>query len=359
MTTNKKKTIIAIVATAAVGIAGISAYFWMKNAVYETTDNAQLDGNIESIRSSVTAYVSDIRFKDNQQVHAGDTLIILNTTMLKAKVQEAQAALDNAMANVNISDFKSLASVENAKASDEAAKAQQQNIVAAKANLDKAQADMNRAQQLLGLNAITRVQYDDLHNKLAVATADYTKAKNQMQSSASTSQGLITTAQAERHQVSAAQALVQQRAAELTAAQQDLDHAYVTAPFSGTVTKRGVQAGQYISAGQTLCALIDNRHLWVTANFKETQLDKLQPGQDCEISVDAYPGMKIKGKVSSFLGATGAKFSLLPPDNSTGNFIKITQRFPLRIDIDSFFEYKNKPTVLFPGLSVYVKVKTK
>jgi len=358
MATNKKTTLIAGASIAAIIIIAVSAYFWIKSNGYETTDNAQLDGNIASIRSSVTAYISAIRFTDNQQVKAGDTLIVFNTTTLQAKLQEAQAALDNAKANVSVSDIRSLASVENANASLEASKAQQESIVAAKANLDKAQADYKRAADLLKINAITQVQYEDLQNKLQVANAEYARAKNTMQSSAATSLGLSTTAKAEQHQVSAAQALVLQRQAELATAQEDLEHAYITAPFDGIVTKRTVQPGQYISAGQTLCALIDTKHLWVIANFKETQLDKLKPGQECEISIDAYHGMKIKGRLSSFLGATGSKFSLLPPDNATGNFIKITQRFPLRIDIDSSFETKNKPTVLFPGLSAFVKVKT-
>lgn len=154
-----------------------------------------------------------------------------------------------------------------------------------------------------------------------------------------------------------AKAQIKQREAELTLAKKQLSYATVLAPCNGVVTKRAIQEGQYVTTGQSLCVVIDNENYWITANFKETQLEKMKIGNEVEIELDAYPDLKLTGKVQSYSGATGAKFSLLPPDNSTGNFIKITQRFPLRISIDNF--PKEKATEIFPGLSVFVKVKVK
>jgi len=360
MEQNKKsRKPVIIISAIAIVIIAIGLFFWIKGKNYETTDNAQLDGNIAMIRSGVTAYLQDIRFTDNQQVKKGDTLMVLNTAELYAKVQQATAALANAKGNLGVSDIRALSSTENATASFQSVSSYKQSITVAKANLTKAQQDFNRSNKLLEIKAVTQQQYEQDKTNLQIAQADYESAISGQQSSVATAQGLQAQAGAEHRQISVAQALVNQREAELALAQEELSHAYVIAPFDGIVTKRAVQQGQYISAGQTLCAVIDTKQLWVTANFKETQLYKIKPGQEVEIQVDAYPGLILKGHVSSFMGATGARFSLLPPDNSTGNFIKITQRFPLRIDIDNFFADKNKPTVLFPGLSVFVKIKTK
>jgi len=157
--------------------------------------------------------------------------------------------------------------------------------------------------------------------------------------------------------ISLAEALVRQREAELILAQTQLGYATVTAPCDGIVSRRAVETGQYISIAQPMCSVIDNTHLWITANFKETQVSEIHPGQIVDIKIDAYPSIRMKGKVGSYVGATGAKFSLLPPDNSTGNFVKIVQRVPVRIDITSLSESDRK--LLFPGLSAFVEVNVK
>jgi membrane fusion protein (multidrug efflux system) len=352
---NPKVFLIALLVAAIVAIAGI--FYFVRSTAFETTDNAQLDGNIISIRSGVTAYINEIRFQDNQNIRKGDTLIVFNTTALQAKVKQAEAALENAKASLSVSDIKALASMENAQASLLTAQSNQQNILSAKANLDKANQDLARTDKLLQIKATTQEQYETVLNRLEIAKADYSQAVSRQQSSVSTSQGLKTNAKAEKGQITAAQSIVKQKEAELSLAQEDLSHAYIIATVDGIVTKRAVQAGQYISAGQTLCALIDNKHLWISANIKETQLDKIKPGQTVDIKIDAFPNLKLTGKVASYAGATGSKFSLLPPDNATGNFIKITQRFPIRVSIDPFFGPDNKPTVLFPGLSAFLKIK--
>ena len=158
---------------------------------------------------------------------------------------------------------------------------------------------------------------------------------------------------AERKQVSVAGNIILKKQAELTAALERLRHACIIAPFDGIVTKRNVQTGQFIIAGQSLCALINHKNLWVTANFKETQIEKIKTGQKVQVTVDAYEGKKLTGTIDSYGGATGSRFALIPPDNSTGNFIKISQRFPVKIKLDPQTEYSQ----LYPGLSVLVKVK--
>jgi membrane fusion protein, multidrug efflux system len=340
-------------------LAGIGTFYWLKSGNYETTDNAQIDGNILPVRSSVTAYIDTICFTDNQTVKKGDTLIRFNTDALQSKVQQAEASLDNANADVLVNGNKVSASLQNANASLQTSQYGRQDIIAAKANLDKARQDFERANELLKIKAATKEQYETTRAALLVAEADYTRAVGRQQSSASTALGLKATTQSAQHQTSAARALVKQRQAELDLARLELSHAFVIAPCDGLVSKRAVQPGQYVSSGQTLCAVVDTRHLWISANFKETQLSKLKTGQQASIKVDAYPDLTVKGHLESFGGATGAKFSLLPPDNSTGNFIKITQRFPIRIAIDTFFESGNKPTVLYSGLSVFIKVNTR
>ena len=355
MKQKRKKLLIATLAVLL--IAGAGSWYWKTSTGYESTDNAQVDGNIESIRSGITGYLESIRFTDNESVKAGDTLLIFNTITLQAKVKQAEAVLDNAKANLSVSDTRALASREDAHASFQNSRGNEQSIVIAKANVERAQQEFNRTEALLKIKGATQEQYEAAQSKLQITQADYAQAINRQQSVVATSQGLQSTAKAAYHQISAAQALVKQREAELALALDELHHAYIMAPFDGIVTRRTVQAGQYISTGQTLCAVVDTKHIWVTANFKETQLSSIRPGQEVEIKVDAIPGLTAKGKIESFTGATGARFSLLPADNATGNFIKITQRFPVRISMD-FFGAQNIPTGLYPGLSAFVKVKT-
>lgn len=349
---NKKPIKLLLISLIVATAAGCGIYFWWKAGAYTSTDNAQLDADIVTIRSSVTAYIDVIRFSDNQPVQKGDTLVLMNTTALQAKVQQAMALLENASQNLSAADLKALASSQHASASVQSAASDKQTIAAATANLAKAQQDLDRSNELLRIKATTQEQYETAKTMLLLAKADYEKAVTRGQSTRITSQELETQAKAEHRQISATQALVKQRRAELNLAQDELSHAYVIAPFDGFVTKRMIKEGQYISAGQTLCAIIDTRHLWITANVKETELRKIKAGQPVEITLDAYPQTPLSGHVASFTGATGAKFSLLPADNATGNFIKITQRFPIRIAIDPGHQANN----LFPGLSAFVKI---
>jgi len=350
-----KRLIIIGVIAAIVIVAG--AIYFIKGAKYETSDNAQLDGNIVPIRSGITAYVNTIRFQDNQLVKKGDTLIVFDAEELKAKRLQAEAALENAKANLLSTQNRASASVDNANASKETSESNQQAIVEAKLRLEKAQKDFDRITELNKVKAATTEQLDNAHSNLQLAKSEYTRTVHQQQSSASSSSGLRAQSKADQNQIELAKAQIKQREAELAVATKQLSYATVLAPCNGIVAKRNIQQGQYITAGQSLCVVVDNEHYWVSANFKETQLENIKIGSTVSIKLDAYPDLELTGKVESYSGATGAKFSLLPPDNATGNFIKIVQRFPSRISIDNF--PKDRTGEIFPGLSAFVKVKVK
>lgn len=366
-TPKKSRKSFIILAVIFILSAGIGGYAWIKASAYETTDDAQLAGNIFSVRASVTAYLDTICFQDNQHVKQGDTLLIFDTVALKAKVAKAKAALENARASLSVSDIKALAQKQSANASFQTALSGKQNIAIAKANLEQAQSDFNRAQKLMEIKAVTKKDYDAYQTALKQAEAQYEQAVHNQQSSVLVSTGLKSQAKAAHQQISAAAALVDQSVAELRLAEEQLSHAYIVAPCNGIVTKRSVDQEQYVLAGQSLCAVVDEQHLWITANFKETQLRNIKAGQPVKINIDAYPGLELKGTVQSYSGATGASFSLIPPDNATSNFIKVTQRFPLRINIQHISDPENdsngkhedlgEQSILFPGLSAFVKVK--
>lgn len=351
---NKKIKIFA-------GIAGVllivGIVYFVLGANYESTDNAQLDADIVPIKSSVAGYVKTINFEDNQTVKKGQLLFTIDDTDLKTRVAQAEAALENAKANLISVRSSAKATSQNADAAVLTTNSSEQNISAAKARLTRAQEDFKRIKNMLEAKAATQSQYDGAKAELDIAQAQYDGTISQYKSSSASSLGVRSQAEAQRAMISLAEALVKQRETELILAQTQLDYATVEAPCDGIVSRRAVEVGQYITIGQPLCSVIDNTNLWITANFKETQVEKVKPGQDVKIKIDAYPSMKITGKVQSFIGATGAKFSLLPPDNSTGNFVKIVQRVPVKIDITTLSEADRK--ILFPGLSAYVEVKVK
>lgn len=349
---NKKKLVIAGVVIIGLVIFGVSSY--ISSSGFESTDNAQLDGDLLPVKAGITSYIDEIRFKDNQEVKRGDTLIIFNTVELKAAVSEIKAELENARANVTVSGYLAEASVQNARAGALSLGSGEQSIRAAKATYDRALQDLQRAKELLSIKAITQDRYEQAQTQMEVAKADHLKAKETQQSSLSSSAGLGKKAEAEQKQIAVAQTVIHQKEAELEAAIERLHHAFIIAPFDGIVTKRSVQVGQFITSGQSLCAIINHKNLWVTANFKETQLSKIKPGQQVEVTIDAYHGLKLQGTIDSYGGATGSRFALIPPDNATGNFIKIAQRFPLRIRLKGQGIAEQH---LYPGLSVFVKVK--
>jgi membrane fusion protein (multidrug efflux system) len=349
---NKTRVVILLAIVLIGGFFGIRA--WLHAQHHETTDNAQLDATISSVRSAVTGFVKEVRFEDNQHVKKGDTLVIIDNKDYVAKVEQAKAMLQSAEAQTGVSRVASQAAAQTATASSMSTAALQANIDAANARLTRATKELDRVQNMYSQEAATQQQLDAIRAEYQSAVAQRELAVRQYQAAIAQSGSVKVNAQAQKQQVSVSNALVEQRRAELQLAESQLSNTYIIAPFDGVVSKKSIETGQLVQAGQPVCSAVESNELWVTANFKETQLNKMKIGQKVNVELDAYPSLKITGTVESIGAATGAKFSLLPPDNATGNFVKVTQRIPVRIRLDKI---NNNQYALAPGLSATVDVE--
>lgn len=341
--TKGKKIIFPILLAAVLVLALIftlKEYFYFQS--HEVTDNAQVDADISPVIARVGGYVKEIRFEDNQLVKAGDTLIILDDRDYKIKLQQAEAALMSARQMLNVSKYAILetrSSIATAKA----------NVEAAKVKLWKATEDYNRYKNLYDDHAITKAQFDAMKAEKESAEAALDAAQSQVPV-------INTRVNTNQQQADATAANIAPRESDVDFAKLQLSYTVIVAPADGIASKRNVQLGQLVQPGQRLLAIVDDKGLYVTANFKETQLESLKVGEKVDITVDAYKHSPVKGSVESFAGATGAKFSLLPPDNATGNFVKVVQRVPVRIRFEADPAFVSK---LRPGMSVKVVVHTK
>jgi membrane fusion protein (multidrug efflux system) len=334
----------------------------------EDTENSQLQANIVPISTRMTGYVTNIFIEDNQVVKKGDTLIKLDDRDLKIKVQQAEINLENAKANVSVVKSSVTSANASANATSSSIATAQANIETAKANVESAKVrvwntteNFKRYEQLLSQTSATQQQYDQalaekqtaerqvsvLERQVSVAQAQLKAAQQQTSASNAQASGVGT-------QVNVAEVVIKQRQAELDFAKLQLSYAYILAPYNGYVSKKNVQPGQLLNPGQIICSVVDESTLWVVANFKETQVGKMQVGQPVEVKVDAFPKEKITGKVESISAATGSTFSLLPADNATGNFVKVVQRIPVKILID---KNQNNKVTLRAGMNVTVAVK--
>jgi membrane fusion protein (multidrug efflux system) len=321
-------------------IFGIKEYLYYSK--HTTTDDAQVDADISPVVARVTGYVKEIRFVDNQYVHAGDTLVVLDDRDYQLKLQQAIAALSSTKQSVDVSQQQ----VTEAQTSIATAQA---NVEAAKVAVWKANEDFTRYENLYNDHAITKAQYDDAKAAKESAEAQLAIAQTQVP----TQHRRVDVSQ---RQVGATSSNLATRQADVDYARLQLSYTVITAPASGVVSKRNIQLGQLIQAGQTLFSVVNANGIYITANFKETQMEPLKIGQKVDISVDAFPDSTFHGQVESFSGATGAKFSLLPPDNATGNFVKVVQRVPVRIKLEGD---ASAVSLLRPGMSVDVVVYTK
>jgi membrane fusion protein (multidrug efflux system) len=292
---------------------------------HETTDNAQVDGHIVPVLARVGGYVTAVLVQDNDSVHKGQTLVRLDDAEYRAKLAQAEADLAAAQSAAGGRQFtgQSQAAVATATGQRSAADAQ---IRAALANQQKANADLARMRDLVSKQIVSAQQLDAAQAAAAAAAADVEALQRQ----ASAAGGAVQNAQAG---VRLAQARLQAQQAALDNARLQLSYTNITAPETGTISKKQVEVGQLVQPGQTLMSIVSDTGTWVTANFKETQLNRMRAGQPVTFEVDAYPGCEAEGKVQSLSGATGARFALLPPDNATGNFTKVVQRLPVRIAI--------------------------
>jgi membrane fusion protein (multidrug efflux system) len=327
------------------GIWGVRRYLYYRHHV--STDNAQVDGHITPIAPRVSAFISKVLVDDNQHVNAGDTLVILDDRDLRVKLEEAEAELRAAEAAVG-----TRRSTGQAKAEFQATRAQaasvQASVNAAEAAYKRAAADLERYRRLAAQKIVSAQQLDAAQASFDAAAANLESARKQAAAAGS--------------QVSASGAAVRSADARLAAAQAGVDNARlqlsysrVLAPISGIIAKRTAETGALVQPGQNLMSIVPDRELWVTANFKETQLAKVRVGDPAEFEVDAYPGRKFQGRVESLSPATGARFALLPPDNATGNFTKVVQRVPVKIAVE---QPTDSAHPLRPGMSVEVDIAT-
>jgi membrane fusion protein, multidrug efflux system len=323
--TTRKKIIIGVVVVAAAIALTWAIKTFIYSRAHETTDNAQVDGHIVPVLAKVGGYVTAVLVQDNDSVRNGQTLVRIDDAEYRVKVAQAEADLAAAQSAAGGRRFtgQSQAAVATASGQRSALDAQ---IQAALANQQKANADLARMRDLVSKQIVSAQQLDAAQAAAAAASADVEALQRQ----AAAAGGTVQNAQAG---VRLAQARLEAAQASLENAKLQLSYTNVTAPETGTISKKQVEVGQLVQPGQTLMSIVADTGTWVTANFKETQLNRMHVGQPVALEVDAYPGCEAEGKVQSLSGATGARFALLPPDNATGNFTKVVQRLPVRIAI--------------------------
>jgi membrane fusion protein, multidrug efflux system len=345
---NKRRIVLALVVLAALLGIGWGLKQWLYGRSHESTDNAQVDGHLVPVLAKVSGYITAVNVAENDHVRGDSVLVRIDESEYAVKLAQADADLAAARATAGGRgvEGQAEAAVQNAAGQRSALEA---GIAVARANSVRADADLARVRELAAKQVVSRQQLD-----AAQAAADAARAQllAAQRNTSAASAG-----------VSNAQAGVRLALARLAAAQAARDNAAlqlsytrVTSPVSGIVSRKQVEVGQLVQAGQPLLTVVSDTGVWVTANFKETQLSDLKVGQPVELEVDAYGGCSAKGTVSSLSAATGAKFALLPPDNATGNFTKVVQRVPVRIAIT---EGCGKDRPLRPGMSVAAHVDVK
>jgi len=321
-------------------IFGVKEYIYFSKHV--DTDDAQIDGDISPVVARVGGYVDSIMFEENTHVNKGQLLVKIDDRDYKVKLEQAQAAQVGASAGINVGESQ----ISTTAANSSSARA---DVESASARLDKVRKDYARYANLVQDGSVTRQQFDQAKADLDVAQANYNAARDKYKAAL---QQVATS----RSQLKVTNTGVSQRQVDIDYAKLQLSYTDVKSPSSGIVAKKNVQIGQLVQAGQTLFSVVNDNSIYITANFKETQLEKIKNGQKVDLDVNAYPDLKIEGTVYNFSPATGAKFSLLPPDNATGNFVKVVQRVPVKIKVTGSKEDIAK---LRPGMSVDVSVITK
>lgn len=322
MKTRTKRIISYIVSIAVVAVATAWLYVRFHHAGnVEYTDNAQVRQQIVPVNSRVSGYIKEVRFGEYQKVRKGDTLVIIDDSDLKLNVARARADYENALAGRGVAGR----SVNVASANASVSRA---SVAEAKVLMDMAATDLTRYENLLAKDAVTRQQYDAARTDYEAKKARYDMLCRQ-QSAAS------TVVDEMRHRISQSDAGIDLAKALLESAELNLTYTVITAPCDGYTSRKEIQTGQLVQPGQTLLDIVDTSDVWVTANYKETQLPHIAQGSDVDIKVDAIPGVVFHGKVASISTATGASLSILPQDNSTGNFVKVRQRVPVRIEFTS------------------------
>jgi len=334
------------------GWFGISKYTHAQH--HEETDDAQIEADIIPVIPRVSGYVKEVRVNDNQMVHKGDTLLIIDDRDYKISLMQAEAALGTAKSNVAASRANTAAARSGIATSKQGVATIDAQIEEAKVNLTRANQDFARYQNLIQDHSITQQEFEKAQATKQLAEKQLGILQQQKKQASSQTGVVSSQSNATAQTIEVAESMVKQREVEVEEAKLKLSYTIITAPEDGRVSRVNVQEGQLLQAGQSTFNIVHGKDIWVVANFKETQLRKMQVGQRVVVHVDAFPSHDFNATVSSFSPATGAKFSLLPPDNASGNFVKVVQRLPVKI------EFINQSDTLLnrlrPGMNVDVDV---
>ncbi|GAB4337111.1 MAG: HlyD family secretion protein [Candidatus Abyssubacteria bacterium] len=309
----------------------VTVYFWRRAQIYVSTDDAYVHGHIHVVSARVAGVVTEVLVDDNQQVEEGQLLVRLDPEPFEVSVRDAEAALE--LARNEVAQMR--AAVEAAQA----------RLALARATLHQAERDLTRAETLVRDGVASKEALDKALTNRDVAAAGVKAAQEELRRAQA---ALGTTGPDGVHP------LIKKRQAELAQAKLNLSYTEIFSPARGHVTRKTVEVGNRIQPGQPLMSVVPLDDLWVVANYKETQLERVKVGQPVEIEVDTYPGLTLTGRVESIMAGTGAVFSLFPPENATGNFVKVVQRIPVKIVLDE----SSNPHVLRVGMSVVPTIDT-
>lgn len=316
-------------------------FLFLDYKLTETSNDAQIEQYISPVNLRASGYIKKIYFTEHQEVHKGDTLLVLDDREYKIRVMEAEAALKDAMAGATVMDATLQTTQTTASVYDA-------SISEIEVRLAKLEKDRQRYRNLVKRNAATPIQLEQIETEYEATHKKLEAVKRQQKAAMSG----VNEVSRRRENVEAG---IQRATAALEMARLNLSYTVVTAPCDGKLGRRALEEGQFISAGTTITYLLPDTEKWVIANYKETQIEKLSVGQEVRITVDAISDKEFTGKITAISGATGSKFSLVPTDNSAGNFVKIQQRIPVRIDFIGLSKEDNEK--LAAGMMVIVKAK--
>lgn len=318
----KNKTILRVAYnTIILLLIAAGAYLVINNFVHfgnvEFTDNATVQQHITPVNTRIPGFIKEIRFEEYQQVHKGDTLVIIEDAEFRLQLAQAEASLANATAGKQATST----GIETTQSSINVTEA---GIEEARIQLDNARREDQRYAQLLKDDAVTQQQYDNIHTAFLAAEARYNQVSRQRQT-------LASTRNEQGHRLSQSAAGIEAARAAVDLARLNLSYTVIVATADGVVGKKDIHVGQLVQPGQTMVDIVDNSELWVVANYRETQLQHIALGSKVKVEADAVPGVTFEGTVQRISDATGSAFSLVPQDNATGNFVKVEQRIPVRI----------------------------
>lgn len=331
---------------------GISKYLYSRS--HEATDDAQVAANISPVISKIPGYVTEVKVEDYQVVKKGDTLMILDDKDMRIMVAQAEAALQTAKSNRAAAAANTRAAGNNIGSTNAAVATANAQIQAAEISARRAGEDYQRYANLIKDHSVTQQQYEQALAAKQMAEAQVQVLRNQRNQAAAQAPIVNGQTNATSQSVNVADAMIKQREVDVENAKLNLSYTVITAKESGRVSKVGVQVGQYLQPGQSVFSVVLSDDKWVIANFKETQYNKMMEGQKVSLHVDALPNHDFEGVINSFSPATGSQFAILPPDNASGNFVKVVQRLPVKITFTNPNDSLMKR--LRPGMNVDVDV---